>query len=1782
MQAAPRPPAVVLPDQPPEAGMFEGGMAVPQSEPTAFDRVGSYLFENAVRRPAQAIEHGYLQSAAGFYRRLASVAEAITGSEPDKSLGSRTLRNAARSVMANAPPPPDDLATKIYSGLGSAPVAVGEYMTGTRMFGPVVGMGAVDAAGAADQGPWETAKAFAKGALMGGSFKGTEALTRPSRALALSALGGTQAAAEGGSPQDVAASAATMGILGAVSPSGPVGVRDVGRNAALSLPDFERLMTRNRPVESNEAPARTPPSDPTPQPAPVDSAANPAGQSGERVFTPTGREIKTKPEIIEASDLLTSHTPDLRPNPNYPEGMQPRERGRAASEAQIADIAQKLDPRRLGLTESVTEGSPIIGPDRVVESGNARTLGLTRAYREGLPGAESYRSYLAEQGFDISGFREPVLVRRRLGAMTPEERIAFAREANTTPGLSMSATERAMADARAMPPALLDLHKGGDVSRNRDFVRGFMETLAPNERAALMAPDGRLSQEGLSRIDAALFARAYRDPELLAALRENPDTNIRSIGSALTDVSATLAKLQSRIERGEVPQSVDPTRALKEAVGVVRAARDSGQPIAKIVRQSDMFKTVTNEGKAALALMFRDADYKRPVSRQELAGSLNYAIDQANRASTGKSLIGGLSEASALDILTLAKQRGGAGLFEPAAEMRAPGQGRLSIEQMEEAVRSGGVMEQRQPSRQAMVPGPAYVGQVPDTLNPAAPRAKEPLRRENILRDLIADLGMPVYEGRVKGNKTLGFFRPSVGEVRIKRPSDLETAAHEIAHLLDNKFPEIRQQWLPANKGNAAIRKELSGVSYDATKIYEGFAEFVRLWSTQTAEAQRRAPQFSRWFENFVDRNPHGPSLRKTQQQMSAWFDQNALDRARSKIGAAPAINAGLTTLTDRFRQSVTDDLRGFEKMERTLTGEIAPVGTYETARLTRAAQSITEGALLYGAPKVLPDGSHTFAGKGLQQILEPVANKLDDFMLYEVGRSAGELMMQGREHLFTVAEIKAMRSLETAEFRKAFEEYQDWNKAILDFAQAKGLISPEARAKWKRASYLPFHRVGQGGNFQQVPGAWAGIKALTGGTENIRDVLANKIQNASMLISASLTNEARVKAAQLAGGPDGAKFMAKIPTDDRVVKIHVAEIERSILEALGVKDKRALPVEDQIVVDKIVSQMAPFGEFLVRGQAPQGPDVVAVLRGGKPEYWQIADPILYRSFMALNRPGQDMITRVLGGFRRIGQTSVTLTADFLAANIARDTLMGSIMSRHGFRPVIDSLKGMKSRLMADPTYRDFIANGGGSASYFTDEKAFKKHLERFYGEKGINYKTVLDTPSKLLYAAERIADAFEVSTRIGEYKRAIERGEHPRHAAYSAREVSTDFSMRGDNKAIGFLYDSVLFLKAGVNGLDRFYRGVAVDPNRQAIAAKSALLALVSAGLYGLNRGNPLYDDLEDWQKDTGWHFFVPTRAALEAWGRGEEVPLNERYDHWVYPKIWEIGALATMAERTVERTLDGNPGKLGKDFLRVLGNTVNLDFIPQVVSPLYEIATNKDRFTGRPIENQAESDLQPWARSLGTSRTMRALGEMERGLPREMQVSPSQAEALLRGFLNSWAGYGLTLSDAMFFDDAPDLRVDQYPVIRRFYQETPSRHSRHVTEFYDALKLATEARRTMRQMDKTYRPEIAAELENVPENVEYKQLTKANERMQAIAAEMRQVVNAPSLDTLQRYATELARDKQLAPAIGKIRMGKDWNDAPALRRDLLDMWTQERNTLSKSVMGEVQMQRKMAPANR
>ena len=275
----------------------------------------------------------------------------------------------------------------------------------------------------------------------------------------------------------------------------------------------------------------------------------PAPFGTQKVITTRGNEIDVKYELVEADNLIASHTDDLTKNPAYPQEIQPRQRERAASAQQITRMAGQLRPELLGVSPKAGGGAPIVGSDGVVESGNGRVLAVTRAYRQGLPGGQKYREWLVGQGHQQAvNMREPVLIRRRLTEMTMEQRARFAREANTGTTLGMSTAEQAAADAADLPTGLLDQYQGGNIAaaRNRGFVTSFAKTIVPEgEQARFFTAEGQLSQDGRSRIENTVFAKAYGRPELLSTLREDMDNNIRGLGNALIQAAPAWAQTLS-------------------------------------------------------------------------------------------------------------------------------------------------------------------------------------------------------------------------------------------------------------------------------------------------------------------------------------------------------------------------------------------------------------------------------------------------------------------------------------------------------------------------------------------------------------------------------------------------------------------------------------------------------------------------------------------------------------------------------------------------------------------------------------------------------------------------------------------------------------------------------------------------------------------------------------------------------------------------------------------------------------------------------------------------------------------------------------------------------------------------------------------------------------------------------------------------------------------------------------------------------------------------------------
>lgn len=376
--------------------------------------------------------------------------------------------------------------------------------------------------------------------------------------------------------------------------------------------------------------------------------------------TTRGTEIQVRYAIAELDDLVTSHSDDLFPDPAYPPELQPRQRERAAAQARNRKLEGEMNPLRLMGERGAESGAPIVSGDGVVESGNGRTIALRRSARgSGTEAYGKYRAALEAAGHDLTGFRQPVLVRVRTAAMDGEARVRLTRDMNADVTERYSAGEQAAADAEALSTGLLGLLDGGDPlsAANRPFVRRFIEKVAPDQMNALIAEGGGLSKAGVERLRAALTAKAYGDKALVETLFEAGDDTLKGIGRALADAAPAWVELRGAIARGEVPADMDLTANLIAAVDFVRHARQRGIPLAELVAQRlgqlDAFtgEAVSAETEAFLRAMFQtgkngETIWSRPRAADRIAEGLRWLAAEARKVEPGPNLFGEVADAT--------------------------------------------------------------------------------------------------------------------------------------------------------------------------------------------------------------------------------------------------------------------------------------------------------------------------------------------------------------------------------------------------------------------------------------------------------------------------------------------------------------------------------------------------------------------------------------------------------------------------------------------------------------------------------------------------------------------------------------------------------------------------------------------------------------------------------------------------------------------------------------------------------------------------------------------------------------------------------------------------------------------------------------------------------------------------------------------------------------------------------------------------------------------------------
>ena len=664
------------------------------------------------------------------------------------------------------------------------------------------------------------------------------------------------------------------------------------------------------------------------------------------------------------------------------------------------------------------------------------------------------------------------------------------------------------------------------------------------------------------------------------------------------------------------------------------------------------------------------------------------------------------------------------------------------------------------------------------------------------------------------------------------------------------------------------------------------------------------------------------------------------------------------------------------------------------------------------------------------------------------------EAVSSGREHLFTPGEIRAMTALadKYPSFERVAEGYARFNQKVLDFAQEAGIINPETRPLWENADYVPFYRVedermvgpfaaGSGIANQKKP-----IKRLRGGEAHVGDIVHNIMVNTTNLIDASVKNNAALQAVDALRGSG---IVSKKPMTHSQELIPLNQVKKLLL------DRGMNP--NSIPEDALQGFQKMFAV-----QPPEGPGVISVLRDGKKEFYYTDDELLYRAMTNINKKQWGQWMNLFRGPKRLLTTLVTLDPGFMAANFVRDTLSAFVISRDTMIPVAAGIKGAGQALIQDEAYRTMVSAGGAFESGYInqyDPRATHKMLKKAMRDPSF-VRTVLRTPQKLFEAWKGLGSAIENANRIGVYNAAIRAGKSKQRAVFEAKDLM-DFSMGGDWPVIQFLIQTVPFMGARLQGLHRLGRGFAENPI--AFSMKGLLVSMAGLALWFAFRDDDRYKELEEWDKDTYFHWWI-----------GD--------NHYRLPKPFEVGVIFNTAPERIFEYMYSKENDAGRLLMRrwgfSLAETFNFNPIPQTTRPMTEFAFNYNFFTGRSITSPYEADrMAPEEYRYMTSPTMI---ELARLMPGGLDMasgkirSPLHLENLYRGYTGTLGRYALMATDAvvrdqMDYPNPPSFRTGDWPVTGRFFRGDDPRRTKYEEEMYRLIRKTTEIQGSLRFLEKT-----------------------------------------------------------------------------------------------------------------
>lgn len=829
----------------------------------------------------------------------------------------------------------------------------------------------------------------------------------------------------------------------------------------------------------------------------------------------------------------------------------------------------------------------------------------------------------------------------------------------------------------------------------------------------------------------------------------------------------------------------------------------------------------------------------------------------------------------------------------------------------------------------------------------------------------------------------------------------------------------------------------------------------------------------------------------------------------------------------DRLYTLVVDDLNPIRQEVREMAGTNklpASQDPYQLARLTRGTFGKADQFLEHATYDFRTYESN---GKSLKSILEPIADDLNGLRAYAASQRAIELHDRGVVSGFDIGAATRV-VVEGERYAPILTELVGYQNRLAAYLRDSGVLSKDAYSAMLEANknYVPFFRVMDDGA-PGGSGAGKGLSAtnpihgIKGSTRDIVDPIESIIKNTYAYVALAERNAVSVKFVEMANSTGRAEdFIRKVSPQTRATTIQEREMGK-FLEMYG--------------IDKVPDDLLTVFRA---ARSPLAENEIAVFENGKRVVYEV-QPDVARAFNAADQETANILARVLAVPARTLRAGSVLSPDFIIRNALRDQSSAFVLSKAGYLPVFDMVRGALSLAKKDDHFQNWLkAGGANSALVAMDRQYLQQHIFKLSGETGLADRAwnVAKSPLEILRVSSEL---IENATRLGEFKRVAGAASDKatlQDAAFASREVTLDFARIGAKMRAANMISA--FLNAHVQGLDRTVRAFSDNPVGTT-AKVAASITLPSVLLWYANHDDPRYRELPRWQKDLFW--IVMTDETI-----------------YRIPKPFELGIVfGSLPERALDGFFGDNPAAF-KDFEKAILDAFVPNVIPTFAAPIVEQFSNRSMFTGSPlIPASAEKLLPEYQYNEYTTETTKALGSLLGAFPGMTARAIADEDTFIGGiarslstpilienYLRGWTGglgmYALKLADAALREAGavpdpvlPAATLADIPVIKAFVVRYPSATAQSIQDFYDRYyadkkvwdTIQAKAREgDVAAVEKTqaFRPEAMMQLDDVRETlITHSQLIRMIHKNPDVPAdEKRQLI-----DTLYFRMIEVAR---------------------------------------------------------